>query len=296
MDCTARGATTWVLHSISIVALSNSKFIEHGDCGSWVVEPDTGALYGYITAGDPKTAVAYIIPAYQVFHEISQRMGSNVTLKDWLARTPIYGVTQNNDEGTVDLLRTNKGDLDSMHHDGIVKLLHEHTVDAEINSQYGLPRSPPSSLGFESPRTADPLGVLASLLVVATAGVQSTQSLKTAVKRYKTRDTTLRRLLNEIGDAENILCALEQLLKTNTLHPIRETGSSIAVLLHGPIKRYSKICIDFKGAMEQFSSKSKTNFVDWTKMEFIRGDINQFIDTVTGYKATILVGFGVLTM
>ena len=48
--------------------------------------------------------------------------------------------------------------------------------------------------------------------------------------------------------------------------------------------------------MGQFSSKSKTGFVDWTKMEFMKGDVNQFMDTVAGYKATISVGLGVLTM
>lgn len=143
---------------------------------------------------------------------------------------------------------------------------------------------------------ADPLSVLASLLAVATTGIQSTRSLKAAAKRYKTRDATLLRLLDEVGDVENILRALEQLLKTSTPHPATNTDNSMVVLLRGPIKRCSKICSEFEGAMEQFSKKSKTDFVDWTKMEFMRGDINQFMDTVAGYKATISVGLGVLTM
>jgi Fungal N-terminal domain of STAND proteins len=143
---------------------------------------------------------------------------------------------------------------------------------------------------------ADPLSVLASLLAVATAGVQSTQSLKAAVKRYKTRDATLRRLLDEIEDAENILCALKQLLEAGTSQPITDADNSMAVLLRGPIERSSKVCDEFKEAMEKFSRKSKTSFIDWTKMEFMRGDVNQFMDTVTGYKATISVGLGVLTM
>lgn len=140
------------------------------------------------------------------------------------------------------------------------------------------------------------MSVLASLLAVATTGIQSTRSLKAAAKRYKTRDATLLRLLDEVGDVENILRALEQLLKTSTPHPATNTDNSMVVLLRGPIKRCSKICSEFEGAMEQFSKKSKTDFVDWTKMEFMRGDINQFMDTVAGYKATISVGLGVLTM
>ena len=45
-----------------------------------MVNPDTGALYGYITAGDPGSSIAYIIPAYLAFLEIEQRMGYKVTL------------------------------------------------------------------------------------------------------------------------------------------------------------------------------------------------------------------------
>jgi len=143
---------------------------------------------------------------------------------------------------------------------------------------------------------ADPLCVIASLLAVATAGVQSTRALKEAAQRYKTRDSILRRLLDEIGDAENILFALKQLLQADTLQPAVEADISMAALLRRPIERCSEVCGEFEKAMEQFSKKSKTGFLDWTKMEFMRGDINQFMDTVAGYKATISVGLGLLTM
>lgn len=51
-----------------------------------------------------------------------------------------------------------------------------------------------------------------------------------------------------------------------------------------------------ESAMGRFSGKSKSSFTDWARMEFMRGDINQFMDTLAGYKATISVGLGVLTM
>lgn len=143
---------------------------------------------------------------------------------------------------------------------------------------------------------ADPLSVIASLLAVATAGVQSTRSLKEAVKRYKTRDAILRRLLDEVADAENILSALEQLLQAATSQPALDANMSMAALLRGPIERCSEMCSDFETAMGRFSEKSKMGFLDWTKMEFMRGDIHQFMDNVARYKATISVGLGVLTM
>ena len=48
--------------------------------------------------------------------------------------------------------------------------------------------------------------------------------------------------------------------------------------------------------MKEFSGKSKTGLRDWAKIEFIRGDINKFIDTLTGYKLTILISLGTISI
>ncbi|CVL00283.1 uncharacterized protein FMAN_09787 [Fusarium mangiferae] len=37
-------------------------------------------------------------------------------------------------------------------------------------------------------------------------------------------------------------------------------------------------------------------FRDWAKMEFMTGDINEFMDRLAGYKATISVGLGIIVM
>jgi hypothetical protein len=42
------------------------------------VDPINSALYGYVTAGDTGTSIAYIIPAHQAFHEIEQQMRAKV--------------------------------------------------------------------------------------------------------------------------------------------------------------------------------------------------------------------------
>jgi hypothetical protein len=55
------------------------RITERGDCGSWVIDPDDESLYGYITARDPGTSIAYIIPAYQAFHELKQKIGAKIT-------------------------------------------------------------------------------------------------------------------------------------------------------------------------------------------------------------------------
>ncbi|GKZ67834.1 hypothetical protein AnigIFM50267_002386 [Aspergillus niger] len=48
--------------------------------------------------------------------------------------------------------------------------------------------------------------------------------------------------------------------------------------------------------MESFWRKSKTGIRDWTKIKFMRGDIHEFIDTISGYKSTISVGLGTLNI
>lgn len=48
--------------------------------------------------------------------------------------------------------------------------------------------------------------------------------------------------------------------------------------------------------MLSFKERSKSSIRDWAKLEFMRGDINEFIDTVSGYKSTIAVGLGIITL
>ncbi|OAA40900.1 hypothetical protein ISF_09789 [Cordyceps fumosorosea ARSEF 2679] len=142
----------------------------------------------------------------------------------------------------------------------------------------------------------DPLSIIASVLAIVTAGLQSTRSLKAAIQRYKTRDMTLLRLLAEVKDIESILQSLAQLLDATNQQPAVAAETSMTELLCGPIERCTQLCSDFESAMRRFSGKSTSSFTDWARMEFMRGDINQFMDTLAGYKATISVGLGVLNM
>lgn len=134
---------------------------------------------------------------------------------------------------------------------------------------------------------ADPLSIGVSVLAVVTAAIQSTTSLCAAVKRYKDRDKTLSRLQDELEDLINVLSSLKEAVDSET---------SILILLKGPINRCSQVCREFEDAMEKFSRKSKTGLRDWAKMEFMREDINGFMNSLAGYKSTITVGLGTITM
>ncbi|KIM98314.1 hypothetical protein OIDMADRAFT_128322 [Oidiodendron maius Zn] len=134
---------------------------------------------------------------------------------------------------------------------------------------------------------ADPLSITASALAVVTAALQSTKSLYETVKRFRDRNKTLRRLQDELEDLTNILSSLMQVINAET---------SVLELLQGPIDRCSQVCSEFEQSMKVFGGKSKTGFLDWTKMEFMRGSINEFIDTIAEYKSTISVGLGTITL
>ena len=45
-----------------------------GDCGSWVIDPVTGDIYGIIIATAPEAQESYMIPAYQVYSSIQSRL------------------------------------------------------------------------------------------------------------------------------------------------------------------------------------------------------------------------------
>ena len=58
-----------------------------GDCGAWVVNANTGLVYGHIVAGDPVTGMAFIIPAHKVFSDIEHRFGVRPALSTENHRT-----------------------------------------------------------------------------------------------------------------------------------------------------------------------------------------------------------------
>lgn len=132
------------------------------------------------------------------------------------------------------------------------------------------------------------MSITTSVVAVITAAIQSTKSLHETVKRFREHNKTLQRLQDELADLTNILNKLTQVTSVET---------SMLALLQGPIDQCSQVCREFEQSMEEvFSGKSKTGFRDWTRMEFMKGNINEFIDTIAGYKSTISVGLGTITM
>jgi hypothetical protein len=133
----------------------------------------------------------------------------------------------------------------------------------------------------------NPLSIGTSALTVIVASITSVKALQETVKRYKGRDKTLGRLQDGLLDLITILSSLEAAINCDT---------RVLTLLKNPVNRCAQMCREFEVAMKIFDGKSKTGLKDWTKMEFRRGDINEFIDTLADYKSTITIGLGTITM
>ncbi|CZR66669.1 uncharacterized protein PAC_16570 [Phialocephala subalpina] len=57
----------------------DGKF-KRGDAGAWVIDPESGDLYGHLIAGCPDSNVAYLIPAHRIFSDIREQLGGTVEL------------------------------------------------------------------------------------------------------------------------------------------------------------------------------------------------------------------------
>ncbi|KAK7430489.1 Protein png1 [Neonectria magnoliae] len=86
LSSTSRGTLTGVMSGTPLYArLPNSNMfqdvynilldsrLEAGDCGAWIVDAESGDLYGHIVAGSPDSGAAIVIPFAHVFEDIELR-------------------------------------------------------------------------------------------------------------------------------------------------------------------------------------------------------------------------------
>lgn len=96
---TARGIITGTLSGTSLYTnlLYNQKFqevyqarfdeaLESGDCGAWVVDRESGELYGHVVAGSPQSGIAILIPFAPIFGDIGWRKRSKASFPTRVAR------------------------------------------------------------------------------------------------------------------------------------------------------------------------------------------------------------------
>ena len=65
--------------------------LEKGDCGCWIIDAASGAVYGHIIAGSPGTGVGLIAPLKHVLNDLVERFGGEwiITSRSGLYSTPV---------------------------------------------------------------------------------------------------------------------------------------------------------------------------------------------------------------
>ncbi|CEI41378.1 Protein PNG1 [Fusarium venenatum] len=99
LSSTSRGTLTGVMSGTPMYArLPNCNLyqdvynvlldsrLEAGDCGSWIIDVESGNLYGHIVAGSPDSGAAIVIPFARVFEDIETRVKHH-------PRLPLFGAT-----------------------------------------------------------------------------------------------------------------------------------------------------------------------------------------------------------
>jgi peptide-N4-(N-acetyl-beta-glucosaminyl)asparagine amidase len=92
-------------HFTMTLSVAFESALEVGDCGSWVVDAETGDLYGHIVAGSPRLGTAIVVPFEPIFEDIKRRTGTPPQLP---GVTPVLKFT---DEGWAQDLRERFGDV-----------------------------------------------------------------------------------------------------------------------------------------------------------------------------------------
>ncbi|KAL0929880.1 uncharacterized protein CTRU02_215089 [Colletotrichum truncatum] len=134
---------------------------------------------------------------------------------------------------------------------------------------------------------AEPSSTTVSVLTSVTAAIHSSNSLAKVVDDFNDDDTTLSRLRPELEDLIEVLNKLQEPI--NLEHPIMN-------LLASPVVRCNQLCTKFENSMREFDAESKASFLDWSRMEFMKGNITDFMDILSSYKGTVSVGLGAIIM
>lgn len=116
--------------------------VETGDAGSWVIDPETGDLYGHIIAIFPESRVAYLVPAYRIFSDIKEQLGGTVELAGrnrssmLMSQPAMIGMNQT-DESVIRQLQMSKAIFAEM---AVSPLMH-HPLDVLANVAVGRDRA-----------------------------------------------------------------------------------------------------------------------------------------------------------
>ena len=129
---------------------------------------------------------------------------------------------------------------------------------------------------------AEPIGLAAGLLALATFAFQSSITLYKTVQSFQFHPKRVRDLEEELEALSGVLGSLTQTVGATT-----DVDLSALDL---PLRRCGNACKEFEQEIMKCSSQSsgsRTSFRDWAKLRYMGDDIDGFRQLLAGYKSTI---------
>lgn len=131
---------------------------------------------------------------------------------------------------------------------------------------------------------AEPIGLAAGLLGLATFAFQSSITLSNTIKSFQSHPKRVRDLIEELEALSGVLGPLSETVSATT-----DVDLSTLDL---PLLRCGNACKEFEQELLKYSSRSggsRTSFRDWAKLRYMGDDIDGFRRLLAGYKLTICI-------
>jgi hypothetical protein len=131
---------------------------------------------------------------------------------------------------------------------------------------------------------AEPIGLAAGLLALATFAFQSSITLHNTFQSFQSHPKRVRDLIEELEALSGVLGPLSETVSATT-----DVDLSTLDL---PLLRCGNACKEFEQELLKCSSRSggsRTSFRDWAKLRYMGDDIDGFRRLLAGYKLTICI-------
>ena len=131
---------------------------------------------------------------------------------------------------------------------------------------------------------AEPIGLAAGLLALATFAFQSSITLYNTIQSFQSHPKRVRDLMEELEALSGVLGPLGETVSATT-----DVDLSILDL---PLLRCGNACKEFEQELLKCSSRSggnRTSFREWAKLKYMGEDIDGFRRLLAGYKLTICI-------
>jgi hypothetical protein len=131
---------------------------------------------------------------------------------------------------------------------------------------------------------AEPIGIASGLVALATFAFKSSITLHNTIKSFKVHPIRVRNLLEQLEALSGVLQSL-----TETVTAAVDVDLSELEL---PLLRCGTACKEFGEELVKCSSRSggtRASFRDWARLQYMGGDMDNFMQMLAGYKSTIII-------